>query len=182
MSLKTFFFEKALDFLPDRCEGCRHLIVTRDVFGTGDSPTDYECNGNERVCPVAEELEREAMITKQDLEKARLLIPYTNIDEHLIDGKHFVYVVRDGGDGEVVGIIDSLFEGGVSTLESIGVDEDFRRMGIGTELITAWLSESEGMKRVVEFDDENGEMHLLMRKTEFVNEGTKFGITRYTSA
>lgn len=25
------------------CDGCRHYLVTHDMYGTGDSPTDYEC-------------------------------------------------------------------------------------------------------------------------------------------
>lgn len=32
------------------CE-CRYLVTTDDAYGTGDSPTEYECNGDYKSCP-----------------------------------------------------------------------------------------------------------------------------------
>ncbi|MEO1945491.1 MAG: hypothetical protein ABGY11_14410 [Candidatus Thioglobus sp.] len=36
------------------CKGCIHNEVTRDAYGTGDSPTMRECTGYADVCPGVE--------------------------------------------------------------------------------------------------------------------------------
>ncbi len=37
------------------CKGCEYCEVTKDAYGTGDSPTLRECMGDADVCPgVAE--------------------------------------------------------------------------------------------------------------------------------
>jgi hypothetical protein len=40
----------------DNCIGCQYLLTTKDPYGTGDSPTEYECDVvvNER-CPVVKD-------------------------------------------------------------------------------------------------------------------------------
>ena len=44
--------------LNDECHGCLFLRETEDMFGTGDSPLDFDCKGNCYDCPrVAEKAE-----------------------------------------------------------------------------------------------------------------------------
>ena len=46
--LKEEKFE-AVD-MPQDCDDCPYLRTTPDMYGTGDSPTDYECNGSADTC------------------------------------------------------------------------------------------------------------------------------------
>ena len=38
--------------IPLDCGSCRSLITTTDAFGTGDSPTVYDCDATSVHCPV----------------------------------------------------------------------------------------------------------------------------------
>ena len=41
-----------LDFPEDCEEDCVYLRITPDAKNTGDSPTEYSCDGSCNVCPV----------------------------------------------------------------------------------------------------------------------------------
>lgn len=42
------------DNFPGACKdiSCTKLLETRDPYGTGDSPTEYECDGRDIECPL----------------------------------------------------------------------------------------------------------------------------------
>lgn len=57
-------FDQGIEFLFDKasgegcsdCPSCQHNEATEDAFGTGDSPTLFECSNQEPIeCPHAEE-------------------------------------------------------------------------------------------------------------------------------
>jgi hypothetical protein len=53
--LNQLFFERMYENnFPNECpEDCKFLLVTKDVFSTGDSPTEYECECYVRTnCPL----------------------------------------------------------------------------------------------------------------------------------
>ena len=38
--------------VPIDCGNCAELLTVPDMFGTGDSPDDFECRGSPGVCPA----------------------------------------------------------------------------------------------------------------------------------
>ena len=48
--------EEAFDDFQENCIGCDYLLKTPDGYGTGDSPTVYECEVDDnKDCPVVVE-------------------------------------------------------------------------------------------------------------------------------
>ena len=48
--------------MPDDCGACPHLIAMDDGYGTGDSPTMYECGASSRCCPEVKMALEEALV------------------------------------------------------------------------------------------------------------------------
>ena len=49
-------FEGVMEDDIDNCCDCNHLTRTTDPFSTGDSPTEYECEANDKMeCPYVQE-------------------------------------------------------------------------------------------------------------------------------
>ena len=50
--------ERILDnhFPCSDCRNCKDYTETPDMYGTGDSPTDYECGGLPEKCPIVRDI------------------------------------------------------------------------------------------------------------------------------
>lgn len=42
---------KNIDITDDGCDNCPHFCEERDPYNTGDSPTQYSCEGSVKECP-----------------------------------------------------------------------------------------------------------------------------------
>ena len=52
--VEELLYEVKEDYFEDHSENCRecpHYTVIPDMYGTGDSPTGYECEGEIAECP-----------------------------------------------------------------------------------------------------------------------------------
>jgi hypothetical protein len=43
-----------IDITDDGCDNCPHFCEERDPYNTGDSPTEYSCEGSVNECPRME--------------------------------------------------------------------------------------------------------------------------------
>lgn len=47
--------------IPAECGDCSALVTIPDMFGTGDSPTDYSCSSCLGDCPAAKQMVEQRM-------------------------------------------------------------------------------------------------------------------------
>ena len=57
-------FDRCIEDIGSKCEGCKYLDKTKDGYGTGDSPTLLECEGSgwrdcQRVSDIIEYIKGE---------------------------------------------------------------------------------------------------------------------------